>query len=141
MPLIKSIAAWLVILALAIANGALREAVLVPMLGKTGGLVLSGLLLSLFVLVVAFAFVRLNPGVTALQGILIGILWLCLTLAFEFGFGRWVQHKPWAELFEAYTFKGGNIWPVVLVVSLLAPYLAARMRARSANATSRVTPT
>jgi|GEM_PF-392212 len=105
MPFIKSIAAWLVILALAIANGALREAVLVPMLGKTGGLVLSGLLLSLFVLVVAFAFVRLNPGVTALQGILIGILWLCLTLAFEFGFGRWVQHKPWAELFEAYVRK------------------------------------
>jgi len=133
MPFVKSIAAWLVILIFAIGNGALREAFLIPMLGKTEGLVLSGLLLSIVVLLVAFAFVSLQRGITTSQGIFIGILWLCLTLAFEFGFGRWVQHKPWDELFDAYTFKGGNLWPVVLVVTLLAPYLAVRIRVRSDN--------
>jgi hypothetical protein len=32
----------------------------------------------------------------------------------------------WAELFEAYTFEDGNIWPVVLLVTLFAPLIAVR---------------
>ena len=51
-----------------------------------------------------------------------------LTLVFEFSFGRLAQHKTWAELMEAYTFKGGNIWPLVLVATFIAPWLAARVR-------------
>ena len=49
-------------------------------------------------------------------------------LLFEFGFGRLVQGKSWSELWEAYTFAGGNIWPLVLVVVLLSPWLAAKSR-------------
>jgi hypothetical protein len=55
-------------------------------------------------------------------------MWLVLTLAFEFAFGRLLQHKPWPELLEAYTLKGGNIWPVVLIIIVLAPFIAARLR-------------
>ncbi|CAN7312031.1 hypothetical protein [Polaromonas sp. LjRoot131] len=121
MPLLKSFVAWLVILALAVANGALREIVLIPALGKTTGLVVSGVLLCLFVMLVSFAFVRLSHGITILQGLCVGASWLCLTLVFEFVFGRYLQHKSWSELLEAYAFKDGNIWPVVLLVILLAP--------------------
>jgi len=32
-------------------------------------------------------------------------------------------------LLEAYTFKDGNIWPIVLLVTLVAPLLAVRLRA------------
>jgi hypothetical protein len=109
----------------------LREAVLIPSLGKSGGLVLSGILLSALVAVVAYGLVRLNKGVKLSQALLIGLLWLGLTLAFEFGFGRYVQHKSWDELLEAYTFSDGNLWPVVLVVTFLAPYTAALLHARS----------
>ena len=44
MLLLKSFLAWLVILCLAVANGALREAILIPSLGKSSGLILSGVL-------------------------------------------------------------------------------------------------
>jgi len=125
---LKSVTAWLLILALAVANGVLREAILIPALGPVGGLVLSGVLLSLLVAAVAYAFVRLVPGLSPSQGLLVGSLWLGLTLVFEFSFGRGLQHKPWAELLDAYRFKGGNLWPLVLLVTLLAPYLAARAR-------------
>jgi hypothetical protein len=57
----------------------------------------------------------------------VGLLWLLLTLAFEFGFGL-AQQKSWAELMEAYTFKGGNIWPLVLVAAFISPWLSARWR-------------
>lgn len=134
MPLLKPLVAWLVILALAVANGALREIVLIPVLGKTTGLVMSGALLSLFVMLVSFALVRLSHGITILQGLCVGASWLCLTLVFEFSFGRYVQHKAWSELLEAYAFKDGNIWPVVLLVILLAPPAAVLLQARSQHA-------
>lgn len=126
-----SLLAWLIILGLAVANGALREAVLIPSLGKPSGLVLSGVLLSSLVALVAYGLVRVKQDVTVSQGLLLGILWLSLTLAFEFTFGRYVEHRSWAELLDAYTFKDGNIWPVVLVVTLLAPSVAALFHARS----------
>jgi hypothetical protein len=46
---------------------------------------------------------------------------------FEFSFGLG-QGKSWPVMLEPYTFEGGNIWPVVLAVTALAPYLAARLR-------------
>lgn len=135
MLLLKSLLAWLVILVLAVANGALREAVLVPSFGRASGLVLSGVLLSLLVALVAHAFVRFTKNVTASQGLLVGVFWLCLTLVFEFSFGRYVQHKSWTELIDAYTFKDGNLWPVVLLVTLLAPCFAALAQAKSRHET------
>ena len=57
----------------------------------------------------------------------IGLGWVALTLVFEFSFGLW-QGKSWPVLLEAYTLKGGNIWPVVLLITALAPYIAARLR-------------
>ncbi|MEZ0307933.1 MAG: hypothetical protein ACAH21_08400 [Ramlibacter sp.] len=129
--LFKSLLAWLIILCLAIANGALREAVLIPAFGMSTGLVLSGVLLSVLIVLVSYAFLRVQKGIRPSQGLLIGVLWLCLTLAFEFGFGRFVQQRSWPELIEAYTFKDGNLWPVVLLVTLAAPYFISLMHARS----------
>lgn len=133
---LKSLIAWLAILCLAVANGAIREAVLVPALGKPAGLVLSGVLLCILLIVACFWFVWRVHGLSASQGLAIGVIWLCLTLAFEFSFGLYVQHKSWAELLSAYTFREGNIWPVVLAVILLAPSLAARFHAKSRDASS-----
>ena len=136
MPLLKPVLAWLVILGLAIANGILREEVLIPSLGRTSGLILSGVLLCMLVALVAYGLVRLGPGLTVREGARIGVLWLGLTLAFEFAFGRYVQHKSWGELLDAYAFKDGNVWPVVLAVTLLAPPAAAHLQARSRHARS-----
>ena len=136
MQLLKSLLAWLLILCFAVANGALREAVLVPSLGKTEGLVLSGVLLSVVVVLVAYAHVRFSKSITVSQGLYVGVLWLCLTLGFEFGFGRYVQHKHWSELFDAYTFHGGNLWLIVLLVTLLAPFSVVLGQSKSRHAKS-----
>ena len=125
---VRALAIWLGILVLAIANGALREAVLVPVLGSAGGLLLSGVLLSSLILaVVYFSLPWIGPA-AAVRCMVIGMGWLCLTLVFEFAFGYLVQGKPWPELLEAYAFKGGNIWPVVLLTVAVSPCIAARIR-------------
>jgi hypothetical protein len=105
---LKALALWLVILMLAVANGLLREAVLVPALGRFAGLMTSGLLLSLLILLVAVIAAPWYGRLRAGTYWLIGAMWLVLTLVFEFGVGRLVQHKPWHELLDAYTFSGGK---------------------------------
>lgn len=123
----KALVVWTGILVLAMANGAFREAVLIPKLGTPGALVLSGLFLSTLILGVAYLSLPWLAPRRAAHLWLIGSGWLVLTLVFEFSFGLW-QGKSWSALLEAYTFKSGNIWPAVLFLTALAPRIAARLR-------------
>lgn len=125
---IKAFGVWLLILACAMLNGALREFILLPAFEKPVAFVVSGLLLSALIVLVALVFIPRMGRLGPLQAIHIGAFWLALTLAFEFGFGRLVQHRSWADLLEAYTFSDGNIWPFVLLVTLFSPLIAARLR-------------
>jgi hypothetical protein len=69
----------------------------------------------------------IRPASTG-DALLIGVVWLLLTLAFEFLVGHYVFHKAWTELTEDYNVARGRIWPLVLVVVLFAPLWTARMR-------------
>jgi hypothetical protein len=51
-----------------------------------------------------------------------------MTVLFEFGFGHWIAGKPWNELLAAYSICKGNLWVLVLLVTLISPYVAARVR-------------
>lgn len=124
---LKALLVWVSILMLAILNGFLREVVLVPMLGSTEGLVMSGLLLSGLIIAVAYVALPWLDARGVVSLLAIGLGWLALTLVFEFSFGL-LQGKPWPVLLEAYTFEDGNIWPVVLLVTALAPWIAARLK-------------
>ncbi|MAT65880.1 MAG: hypothetical protein CMN57_09570 [Gammaproteobacteria bacterium] len=124
----RALVIWLGILVLAVINGLLREAVLLPMLDKPAALILSGLLLSVLILAVAYLSLPWLGRLPATGYIAIGLGWLCLTLVFEFAFGRLIQGRPWPALLEAYTFRDGNLWPLVLLVTAAAPYAAARIR-------------
>ena len=124
----KALIIWFVLLVMAIANGILRESVLIPVLGGVPGLILSGVLLSALILAVVYFSLPWFGQAPVARYIALGLSWFCLTLVFEFTFGRLIQGKPWSELLEAYTFKGGNIWPIVLLTVAAAPYVAARIR-------------
>lgn len=124
---IKALVVWAGILVLAIANGLLREAVLIPALGKAPGLVASGLLLSALILGVTYLALPWLDVRRPAELWVMGIGWLVLTLAFEFSFGL-MRGKPLAEILQAYTFSGGNIWPLVLLVTFVAPYTTAKLR-------------
>ena len=128
MRVFKASLIWLVMLIFAVLNGALREAVLLPHLGKPVSFVISGALLSACIVVVALMLMPRVGPMESRDALYIGLFWVLLTLAFEFTFGRLVQHREWAELLDAYRFRDGNIWPVVLAVMLFAPLIAVRLR-------------
>jgi len=125
----RAVLVWSALLPLAVANGLLREAVLIPALGAAPGLALSGILLAGLILVVAYlALPWLGTDRPAALAA-IGAGWLALTLGFEFAFGL-LRGQPLPEMLAAYTFAGGNLWPVVLLVTGLAPGLAAWLHHR-----------
>jgi hypothetical protein len=128
MPVLKSLVVWFALLVMAVANGALREGVLLKILPRNPAYIGSGVLLIAAILLVAVLTIRWL-GVLELTGyFLVGGLWLVLTVAFEFGFGMLVRGRSLASLLDAYRFKDGDIWPVVLVVILLAPAVSAMAR-------------
>ncbi len=126
----RALLIWLVILGMAFVNGALRELLLVQLLGLPSALVLSGLLLSAAIVAVARLSICWIGATTYRQSMAIGMLWFFATLAFEFAFGIGVQQKSIEAVLTAYTFDGGNLWPMVLLVTLLSPVLSYRQLRR-----------
>lgn len=120
----RALAVWLLFLITAIVNGAVRESILRPAFGDKRAHVISTLSLSSLILVGAWLtapFVRYDSTAAAWG---VGVLWVALTLAFEFLAGRFVFGKSWDVLLADYDVMQGRIWPLVLVVTLLAPVLA-----------------
>jgi len=109
-------------------NGAFFEAFLAPQFGLLPVFALSGLLLSLCIVVVSAAAIPWFGRLRATAYFLLGLFWLMLTLVFEFVFGSVYQSECFPRLLEAYIFQDGNLWPLVLVVIAFAPLFAAHLR-------------
>lgn len=120
--LLKAFVVWICMLLLAMVNGGLREGLLMKVLNHGLANVLSGVLLSVLIFAVTWWLLPWTGlrSVTAL--LCLGLAWLIMTVAFEFVFG-WMQNKPMAEMLAAYRFNHGNIWPIVLLVLAISPYV------------------
>lgn len=51
-----------------------------------------------------------------------GLLWVVLTVLFEFSFGR-LNRRSWPDLLQDYNIIAGRIWPVFLLSLFLLPWL------------------
>ncbi|MCA8941101.1 MAG: hypothetical protein KDB80_00960 [Planctomycetes bacterium] len=131
MMLARAIAVWLALMLVAILNGFLREALLIPWLGERAAHVASTLILCSLILFVAWLSIRWIRPRSHGEAWTVGLTWLLLTLAFEFLAGHYVFGYPWQRLLADYDLSRGRIWPLVLVASFAAPALAVRIRGRS----------
>jgi membrane protease YdiL (CAAX protease family) len=122
---------WLVIVCFAVSNGILRENILAPRLGETFALPLSGLTLSIIVFVVAYFSFNFIGAKASTTCIFIGIQWVLMTLAFEFIFGLFVADKSWSELLQVFNIARGNLFLLVLVVTLISPSIVAKTKGAS----------
>jgi hypothetical protein len=61
------------------------------------------------------------------QAFAVGLIWLGLTLAFEFLFGHYVVGHPWSRLFHDYNLFAGRVWIILLVWIASAPYVWYRL--------------
>jgi hypothetical protein len=123
----RALAIWLLLLVLATANGLLREGVLLQVLPRTMAFVCGGLLLITTILVVSALTIHWLGRLQAGGYLLVGLSWLALTVCFEFGFGL-ARGRSMTSLLDAYRFRDGDIWPIVLLAIALAPLIAAHVR-------------
>jgi hypothetical protein len=109
--------------AIAVANGAVREGGLRHWLGEGPARQVSTLmLLGFFALYMAAVF-RLWPLDSPAQALGVGAMWLVLTLAFEFTLGRLVSQLSWPELLAEYNLFAGRLWVLVPLWVAVAPYV------------------
>ena len=67
------------------------------------------------------------------QALTVGVVWLLMTVAFEFGFGHWVAGHTWNELLHDYNFAAGRLWVLVPLWIATAPWVFFRLRQRARN--------
>ena len=109
MKILKSLIIWICFIPAAILNGGLREYILAPAFGQKWALPASGIILS------GLIFTRTGKWLT-------GIVWMLLTVIFEFITGLSGGNNI-SELIAAYNPLTGNLWLLVLAVTLLSPVL------------------
>lgn len=120
---VKAISVWFVILIIAIFNGMLREKILIGYISRKYAFIISGFMLCFFIFLITWLFFPWFGIFSQLTSLEVGLIWLIATIVFEFSFGFWVQKRPLTELLEAYTFKSGNIWTIVLMILFLSPLI------------------
>ena len=120
---IRSLAIWFLLLAAAIANGAVRQAWLVPWLGDAAGHIVSTVSLSLLIFAIGWALFGWLDIATGAESWLVGVVWLGLTVAFEFLGGHFLFGAPWSKLLADYDLTAGRTWLLVLLTTLLTPRL------------------
>ena len=128
MSITHALLVWMIFAVVAIANGGLREAVLVRAFGDRLAHVLSTLILASCILGITAALLPWLNVQTTRQAWMMGGLWLSLTILFEFLAGHFLFRVPWSKLFADYNVGRGRIWILVLVVTLTAPLVALSLR-------------
>ena len=113
-----------------VANGVLREATYGRWVSERTAHQLSGI-----TAVAAFAlyFSSLQgrwPLRSTREAVEVGMGWLALTVAFEFGFGRLVAKQSWDELLADYDVAKGRTWPFVLAWIGMGPAVVRALQAR-----------
>jgi len=119
---------WLVLLLLAMVNGIVREATFGKHLPDLQAHQLSTLMAIVLAGLAVWLFSFWDQPKSLRESLLIGAIWVLLTIAFEFVFGRFVVGHSWERLFQDYNLLAGRVWLIFLLWMFMLPYIAFRIR-------------
>jgi hypothetical protein len=124
----RAIAIWILLAAVAAANGITRVAWITPHLGEKRAHIVSTLVLCILIFVVSLIFIRWIGPRSPIEASMVGLMWIVLTLTFEFLAGHYVFGHSWRKLLADYSILQGRIWILVPIVTCVAPWCAFRLR-------------
>lgn len=113
--------AWLAMLLVSVLNGIARDAgygrnldpLFAQQLSTLYGMTMLGMVIA------AYSW-RWPFGSAAAAG-RAGLLWVVMTVAFEFLFFHYITGHPWAELLANYNLAAGRLWVLLLAWIAVAP--------------------
>lgn len=128
----KILATWLLMLVVSVANGIFRDIAYGRYLSELAAHQLSTLLGVLLLGLVIRRHARREPFPSLRAALSTGILWVSMTIAFEFLFFHYVGGHAWSSLLANYDLSAGKLWPLLLLWIAVAPsaffYFAPRKR-------------
>ena len=125
---LKAAVVWCIIAVFAVLNGMIRENVFIPYLGEGISLPLSGITLSIIIFAITYFTFNIFGKNKYQAYIYVGILWVTMTLLFEFIFGHYVLKISWVELLQVFNIFEGNLFVLALIVSLISPALVSHLK-------------
>ncbi len=123
----RALAVWFVIILAETIHGIIRTLFIAPSIGDFRSRQIGVLIGSLLIFVVALLFSRWLDARTIKQQLLVGLVWVALTLAFEIGLGLATGASA-ARIAEDYDIANGGFMSLGLLFMLFTPLLAARIR-------------
>jgi hypothetical protein len=111
---------WLPMILLAVANGTLRQFILLDRFGELKAHQLSTLLLIVLCSIYVWAIFSQLSIQSTRQAFIVGIVWVALTIIFEFGMGT-LANRPMENLLRDYQILSGRVWLVFLAWLLFLP--------------------
>jgi len=122
--LLRGLLMWLLFAVVAIISGILREKYLTPRLGDLRGHQAGTLIvITLFFILTYCLLGNLLVKASTVQAWMLGIIWLIMTICFEFLFGHYVVGHSWQHLLADYNILKGRLWGMVLLGITLFPRL------------------
>jgi hypothetical protein len=125
--ILRYVLAWIPMVFIGVINGILREVTYGKYLSELRAHQVSTatgvLLLGLYILLVASLWGFESPT----QALIIGCIWLALTVGFEFIFGHYIAGHSWSKLLADYNIFAGRLWSIVLIWVAVAPVLFYRL--------------
>lgn len=112
------------------ANGVFREMVLKRSLSAQSADIASAAVGAVIILLLTRFFFRPLAGAATRTLLFVSVALVAVTVIFEFTIGRLVDRKSWSELLGNYAIWRGHVWPVILLLIALTPFIWGRWLAR-----------
>jgi hypothetical protein len=117
----KYLLGWIPLVFIAIINGTIRQIFFQKPFGELNahqlstatGIVLFGLYI--------YWLMRCWRPESIKAAVQIGLVWVVLTVIFEFCMGRIILGRDWSVLLHDYNIAGGRVWILVLIWVAIAP--------------------
>ncbi len=124
---LKSSGIWTLFVLLAVINGVAREQFISLKLDEHIAHVISSIILSSLIFMVTFIFIQHQSPLPDKILFQVGMFWVGLTITFEFLFGHYLMKVSWSQLIADYNIFKGRVWVLVLLSTLLAPFLSGKL--------------
>jgi hypothetical protein len=124
----RSLAIWIVLMLAEITHGILRAILLVPWVGEFRSNQIGVFTGSVIILVIVYFTIRWIGATGRWAPLVVGAIWLMLTVAFEVLFGRLVVKVSWERIASDYNLLQGGMMPIGLLILFFSPLVALMLR-------------
>ena len=125
--LARGVLVWLLIIVVETIHGIARTILLEPLIGDFRARQVSVFTGAAMIALITFVFVRWLKGSSSRDFLLVGIMWVFLTVGFEMLLGRFAMNVSWERIASDYNLFHGGLMLFGLLAMLFAPWIMAKL--------------